>query len=89
MDIVARDIAEEMLVFAEVKTRMIDDSPRPADAVNEKKQQLIARGALHWLRLLHRPDLRFRFDIIEVIACAPPQVRHLRNAFELPSHLIY
>jgi putative endonuclease len=89
VDIVARDIAENMLVFTEVKTRRSEEFSRPSDAVDEKKQQLIARGAMYWLRLLNRPDLRFRFDIVEVIARHPPEVRLLRNAFELPDYMHY
>ena len=62
VDLVCRD--RDTLVFAEVKTRRSEELGRPLDAVDQKKQDLIRRGALHWLRLLGMPDLTFRFDVI-------------------------
>ena len=50
---------------------------------------LIKRGALSWLRLLGNPDIPFRFDVIEVIATQPPQVRWIENAFLLPDPIRY
>lgn len=82
---VVRDVAENTLVFAEVKTRTGDSLGRPADAVNAEKEALIARGARAWLRLLNRPEVNFRFDIVEVIiGPGKPQVNVIRSAFLLP-----
>jgi putative endonuclease len=87
VDLVCRD--GETLVFAEVKTRRSEELGRPLDAVDQKKQQLIQRGALHWLRLLEMPDLTFRFDVIEVLATDPVEIRVIESAFTLPDPFRY
>jgi hypothetical protein len=50
---------------------------------------LIQRGGLSWLKLLGRPDLTFRFDVVEVIASRPPEIRVIENAFQLPALFRY
>ena len=87
VDLVCRD--GETLVFVEVKTRRSEELGRPLDAVDRKKQQLIRRGALHWLRLLEMPDITFRFDVIEVLATEPVEIRVIESAFTLPDPLRY
>lgn len=87
IDLVCRD--RETLVFVEVKTRSHEEHSRPFDAVNRKKRKLIQRGALSWLRLLGHPDLTFRFDVVEVIASKPPEVRVIENAFQMPTSFRY
>ena len=84
VDIVCRH--GDTLAFAEVKTRTSEKYGRPADAVNAEKQRLIQRGATEWLRMLNRPVLSFRFDIVEVILTEGerPEVRVIENAFQLP-----
>lgn len=86
MDIVCRDKRSDELVFVEVKTRRTRDFGNPASAVNEEKRHLIARGAIAWLRLLDFPQIRYRFDIVEVVAAegAKPEVTIIENAFPLP-----
>jgi putative endonuclease len=85
VDLVLRDIAEKTLVFAEVKTRTSDEEGRPADAVTRDKEELISRGARAWLRLLDRPDVNFRFDIVEVIVGdGEPRINVIKSAFLLP-----
>ena len=81
VDLVCRD--GTMLVFVEVKTRASLAFGRPAEAVNAAKQELIARGARAWLRLLDDPDVRFRFDIVEVVVepGKAPVINLIRNAF--------
>ena len=87
VDLVCRD--GDTLVFAEVKTRRSEEMGRPLDAVDRKKQQLIRRGAIHWLRLLNMPDLTFRFDVIEVLATDPIEIRVIESAFTRPDPLRY
>ena len=85
VDLVCRDIAENTLVFAEVKTRSSDENGRPADAVDRAKEELISRGARAWLRLLDRPEVNFRFDIVEVvIGDGEPRINVIKSAFILP-----
>jgi len=89
VDLVCRD--GDTLVFAEVKTRTGLRFGRPVEAVDKKKQTLIVRGALEWLRLLDHPDLLFRFDVVEVLLREGEvaEINLVRNAFNLPEHLIY
>lgn len=87
VDLVCRD--GDVLVFAEVKTRRSEEMGRPMDAVDKQKERLIRQGALYWLRLLEMPDITFRFDIIEVIAAHPVEIRVIESAFTLPEPLRY
>jgi putative endonuclease len=85
VDLVCRDVDEMELVFVEVKTRTTDEFGRPSEAVGLDKQELIARGARSWLKLLDRRDVVFRFDIIEVvIGTGDPIITHVKSAFVLP-----
>ncbi len=80
-----RDKTDNTLVFAEVKTRTGDELGRPADAVDRAKEELISRGARAWLRLLDRPDVTFRFDIVEVVVGGgKPRINVIKSAFLLP-----
>lgn len=91
VDLVCRDKAEDTLVFVEVKTRASEQRGRPADAVDYDKQRRVAKGAMAWLRLLNFPDIRFRFDIVEVLATdrEEPEITLIRNAFPLPDYYVY
>lgn len=84
VDIVCRH--GQTLVFAEVKTRTNVSQYRPADAVNAEKRALVQRGAREWLRLLGRPKVAFRFDIIEVVLTegSPPHINVIEHAFQMP-----
>ncbi len=86
VDIVCRDKRSGELVFVEVKARRTRDYGAPSHAVDAEKRNLIARGAIAWLRLLDFPDIRYRFDIVEVIADGKekPEITIIENAFTLP-----
>jgi putative endonuclease len=83
IDLVFRDA--DCLVFVEVKTRSSEDWTRPAAAVNARKRRLLSQCALDYLRLLKNPQVKIRFDIVEVLLTggAVREVRHLPNTFEL------
>jgi len=90
VDIVCRDRSCNTLVFVEVKTRRTRDFGDPSSAVNLAKQRLIARGALAWLRMLDNPDVRFRFDIVEVVITdGTVSCNLIQNAFQLPDEYIW
>ncbi len=89
VDIVARHKPKAMLVFIEVKTRSSEHFGRPSEAVDLKKQRLITRGAMAWLRLLDFPDIPFRFDIVEVVGNSSPSITVIEDAFSLPEGSIY
>lgn len=83
IDLVFRD--RDCLVFVEVKTRSSEEWIRPAAAVNARKRRLLSQTALDYLRLLHHPEIKIRFDIVEVLLAegAVREVRHLPNTFSL------
>ena len=83
VDLVFRD--EDCLVFVEVKTRSSEDWTRPAAAVDARKRRLLSQTALDYLRLLKNPQVKIRFDIVEVLLQdgAVREVRHLPNTFPM------
>ena len=83
IDLVFRD--EDCLVFIEVKARSSETWTRPAAAVDARKKKLLSQTALDYLKLLKNPEVKFRFDIVEVLLAdgAVREVRHLPNTFSL------
>jgi putative endonuclease len=83
IDLVFRD--SDCLVFAEVKSRSSESWTRPAAAVDARKRRLLSQTALDYLRLLKSPEVKIRFDIVEVLLLDGKvrEVRHLPNSFPL------
>jgi putative endonuclease len=83
IDLIFRD--SDCLVFVEVKARSSEDWTRPAAAVDARKRRLLSQTALDYLRLLKNPEVKIRFDIVEVLLAngAVREVRHLPNTFSL------
>jgi putative endonuclease len=81
VDLIFRD--QDCLVFVEVKTRSSDAWTRPATAVDAEKRRSLSRTALAYLRRIHNPQVRVRFDIVEVLLDDGQvrEIRHLPNAF--------
>ena len=83
VDLIFRDA--DCLVFVEVKTRASEEWSRPAAAVNAERKRRLSRTALDYLALLKNPQVKIRFDIVEVLLQdgAVREVRHLPNAFPM------
>jgi putative endonuclease len=83
IDLIFRD--GDYLVFVEVKTRSSEDWTRPAAAVDARKKKLLSQTALDYLKLLKNPEVKFRFDIVEVLLANGEvrEIRHLPNTFSL------
>jgi putative endonuclease len=83
IDLVFRD--DDCLVFVEVKSRSSEDWTRPAAAVDKRKRRLLSQTALDYLKLLKHPQVKIRFDIVEVLLTdgAVREVRHLPNSFPM------
>jgi len=83
IDLVFRD--DDCLAFIEVKTRSSEDWTRPAAAVKARKRRLLSQTALDYLRLLKNPQVKIRFDIVEVLLADGKvhEIRHLPNTFAM------
>jgi putative endonuclease len=84
IDIVAWD--ENVLVFAEVKTRRTEKAGSAEEAVSPAKQRrLVKLAAAYGSSCSRRPE-QVRFDVIaiRVIAQDRALLRHYRSAFEVP-----
>jgi putative endonuclease len=83
IDLIFRD--EDCLAFVEVKTRSSEDWTRPAAAVDARKRRLLSQTALDYLRRLKNPEVKIRFDIVEVLLAGGDvrEIRHLPNTFAL------
>ena len=82
-DLVFRDA--DCLVFIEVKTRSSEEWTRPAAKVNARKRRLLSQTALDYLSQLKNPEVKIRFDIVEVLLAdgAVREIRHLPNTFPM------
>ena len=89
IDLIFRDA--DCLVFVEVKTRSSEEWTRPAAAVNARKKRLLSQTALDYLRLLKNPQVKIRFDIVEVLLKDGEvrEVRHLPNTFPMSRGMRY
>jgi putative endonuclease len=83
LDLVFRDA--DCLVFVEVKTRSSEAWTRPAAAVDGSKRAKLSRAAQDYLGRLENPEVKFRFDIVEVLLAdgVVREIRHLPRAFTL------
>jgi putative endonuclease len=83
IDLVFRD--GDCLMFVEVKARSSENWTRPAAAVNAAKRRRLSQTALAYLRQLKNPQVKIRFDIVEVLLADGKvrEVRHLPNTFPL------
>lgn len=89
VDLIFRD--GDCLVFVEVKARSSEAWVRPAAFVDARKKKLLSQTALDYLRRLKNPEIKFRFDIVEVLLADGKvrEVRHLPNAFALSKPFRY
>ncbi len=83
IDLVFRD--GDCLVFVDVKTRSSEEWTRPAAAGDQERRGRLTRAGLDYLRLLHNPQVKLRFDIVEVLLedGVVGEIRHLVNSFPM------
>ena len=83
IDIVARE--DDVLVFVEVKTRSSETWGRPASSIDARKRRAFSRAALDYLSAIKNPEIKVRFDIVEVLLRDGEvnELRHLPNAFAM------
>ncbi|MFN0015995.1 MAG: YraN family protein [Saprospiraceae bacterium] len=73
---------ERCLVFVEVKARSLDGFGGPEEAVDRKKQEMIARTAGSFMAQINHEG-EIRFDIISVLLARGElkSIRHAEDAF--------
>lgn len=83
IDIIAEN--KEYIIFVEVKSRTGEGVPRPADAVNLRKQQMILKAAKYYLTYTNQTSKQPRFDVAEVFLSEsnnkPYKINYMENAF--------
>ncbi|HZF02116.1 MAG TPA: YraN family protein [Methylomirabilota bacterium] len=89
IDLIFRD--GDCLAFIEVKTRSSEDWSRPSKAVNAGKRRRLSKCALDYLRKLNNPQVKIRFDIVEVLLNDGEvrEIRHLPNTFSMSKPFRY
>ena len=56
----------EVLAFVEVRTRGSEAFGRPAESIDERKEDALRLAARRYLELLDVEDITYRFDAVEV-----------------------
>jgi putative endonuclease len=89
IDLIFRD--GDCLAFIEVKTRSSEDWGRPAAAVNAERRRRLSQCALDYLKRLKNPQVKIRFDIVEVLLADGDvrEIRHLPNTFAMSKPFRY
>jgi len=89
IDLIFRD--GDCLVFIEVKTRAEGGWTRPAAAVNARKRRLLSQTAMDYLKQLNHPEVKVRFDIVEVLLREGrvADIRHLPDTFTMSKPMRY
>jgi putative endonuclease len=83
IDLVALD--GQTVVFVEVRSTESEDTARPAESVDGKKQSRLTEAALDFLRRRRLLDHSARFDVLILAWPAgqrEPMIEHYRQAFE-------
>jgi putative endonuclease len=70
------------LVFVEVKTRSSTTFGDPLEAVGYRKWQQITRVVEQYLGKHNKFDCPVRLDVVGIILGSPPEINHIKNAFE-------
>ena len=74
----------EYLVFVEVKYRTTGVSGYPAEAVDARKQQTIAKCAMHFLMKQGNDDVPCRFDVVAIAGAeGQEEITLYKDAFTL------
>lgn len=76
---------DDTLVFVEVKSRSSEAFGTPDQAVDDRKRSKLVKAALDYARRADVPLEKFRFDVVNVVFGAPPQIRRLKDVFTIRS----
>ena len=78
IDIIASK--EDLLVFVEVKARTNTDYGLPENFVDDKKAEIIMKGADHYIDEINWTG-NIRFDIISIVKNGEAELKHFEDAF--------
>lgn len=82
IDIIAKDMKSQELVFLEVKARTSFQYGRPAEAVNNVKQHNIYKCANYYIYKNRIENIPIRLDVIEIyIKSGKFEINHIKQAF--------
>ncbi len=82
IDIIAKDLSKNELVFVEVKTRIGSNFGRPAQAVTYVKQRHIINVAKYYIYIHSIKKTFIRFDVIEVyVKESQFKINHIKQIF--------
>lgn len=79
IDIIAKDVKKDVIVFVEVKRRLDGEFALPSQNVNYSKRQKISKVATFYLQKMNLVAFT-RFDVIEIIG---DKINHIIGAFYL------
>ncbi|MCF0124315.1 MAG: YraN family protein [Clostridia bacterium] len=84
VDIIAKDMEQNEIVFIEVKTRSNLKYGNPAESVFNKKQTNIILAAKYYIYINKIINFPIRFDVIEVFILKNDyKINHIKGAFSL------
>lgn len=79
IDIVAKDLSKNELVFVEVKTRSNFKYGNPADAVDRQKQKHMVQAIRYYLYKNAIQDVPIRVDVLEVYIVQNCKINHIKQ----------
>lgn len=79
IDIIAKDITKNELVFIEVKTRSNFKYGNPAEAVNNQKQKHMMQAIKYYIYKNHIEDIPIRIDVVEVYIVQNCKINHIKQ----------
>ena len=83
IDLIAQD--GKTICFVEVKTRQFLDQGQPYEAVTPWKIRKLSQMATSYLKhKYHSLEVLSRFDVISIVQDkeTPPDIKHIKNAFD-------
>lgn len=79
IDIIAKDMVRNELVFVEVKTRSNFKYGNPAEAVNKDKQKHLTQAIQYYLYKNHIRNIPIRIDVLEVYIVQNCKINHIKQ----------
>lgn len=81
IDIIAKDMNKDELVFIEVKTRSNFKYGNPADSVNKEKQKHLKNAIKYYLYKNNINNTAIRIDVIEIFIEEKCKINHIKQIF--------